>query len=538
MLRRLKRKPINYRAEMLFFSLVPIFIILCFLVILFSKSEYDKVCLRAETKFEKAVQEINLLLVQAVDFSSNVITNQSVETIFFENYVDIEENYRVKTMLDMFFSNYKSVPISKTDFCIYHNNYSMYRNQYSDYIDSLEPELFDRIKKMKISDLLWEETDKFFSLYKYYEKEDIILITKYNFRKEDISSILNKFNTLSNDGYDYRNKIVIDGKRENHDFFVEKTLTNGKNITLYIPDELQRYIYVRTSVYFLLIFCFIVLSSFFLSGIYVNEKRASMYAFVNDISKNKESISRANSSLKKKDVLYPVYKRILDLIEDIDRFHSINNKITEEKKLIEIKYVQSKFNPHLLYNTLSVLKWKCIKYDKTLADIIDSMADYYRACISESPGSITVEDEINLVKKYIGIMEFTHERKYPLEIDVNNEILSFLTVRHLLQPFVENAILHGIQQNKDGFILIEGKEDERYIILKVSDNGKGISEQRIKEIESLHYFSAYRSYGIKNTQERIKIFHGEDSSIKINSTEGQGTCVTIMLQKPDTEQTM
>ena len=99
----------------------------------------------------------------------------------------------------------------------------------------------------------------------------------------------------------------------------------------------------------------------------MKEKQESMYTFVNDLSNNEITIKQANSLLNKKDALYPVYKKILDLLENINDSHLRNNKIMEEKKAIEIKYLQSKFNPHLLYNTLSVLKWKCIKYDKTLA---------------------------------------------------------------------------------------------------------------------------------------------------------------------------
>ncbi len=531
MFKRIKIKPMNYRAEMLFFSLAPIFIILCLLAIFFSKNEYDKVCLRAEAKFEKAVQEINLLLVQAVDFSNNVITNQNIETIIFDSYDELENHYKIKTMLDMFFSNYKSAPVSKTDFCIYHNNYSMYRNQYLNYIDALDPALYEKLKNMKISDLLWDESDQFFSLYKYYAKDNNIMVTKYNFKKDDIIFILNKFDAFNNDGYAYKNEIMLDRENKKEGYFKEKTLTNGKTIVLLVPDEIKRNIYMHMSGNFLFIFLLVVLSGFFLSGIYVKEKQESMYAFVNDLSENKISISQANASLSKKDVLYPVYKKILNLLEDINEFHLSNNKIMEEKRQIEIKYLQSKFNPHLLYNTLSVLKWKCIKYDKSLADTIDSMADYYRACISGSSDSIMVKDEITLVRKYIEIMEFIHERKYPLTVDINHRIMSFYTVRHLLQPFVENAILHGIQQKEDGFITITGEEDEKFVIIRVSDNGKGIPEQRIKEIESLHYFSAYKSYGIKNTQERIKIFHGEKSYIQISSPDGQGTCITLVLQK-------
>lgn len=531
MFKRLRIKPINYRTEMLFFSLAPIFIILCLVAVLFSKNEYDKVCSRAEAKFEKAVQEINLLLVQAVDFSNNVITNQNIETILFESYNGMEEHYRIKTMLDMFFSNYKSVPVSRTDFCIYHNNYSMYRNQYLNYIDALEPELFERIKRMKISDLLWEENDKFFSLYKYYNKDNIIMVTQYNFKKDDIKFILNKFDAFSNEGYNYKNEITVGETVKKGGYSAKKTLTNGKTITMHIPNDIKRDIYMHMSAYFLSVFLLVVLSGFFLSSIYVKEKQESMYTFVNDLSNNEITIKQANSLLNKKDALYPVYKKILDLLENINDSHLRNNKIMEEKKAIEIKYLQSKFNPHLLYNTLSVLKWKCIKYDKTLAGTIDSMADYYRACISGLSDSVMIKDEIELVRKYIEIMEFIHERKYPLEVDISSKVMSFYTVKHLLQPFVENAILHGIQQNDGGFISITGEENESFVILKVKDNGKGITDQRIREIESMNYFSAYKSYGIKNTQERIKIFHGKESHIKISSSEGEGTCITIVLQK-------
>ena len=533
MIKRTKRKPVNYRIGIMFFSLVPVFVILCLLVILFSNSEYDRACLKAESKFEKAVQEVNLTLVQGVDFSNNIITNHNIESIFFESYDSVSENYEAKTMMDMFFYNYKSNPSNKVHFCIYHNNYSMYRNQYSDYISSLDKDFFNKLEKMKDSDFLWTDTEKFFFVYKYRKTGETILITEYGIEKEEIDSIIKKFDVLNNDGYNYQNEIIIEGAEETHDFYISKTLVNGKTINLHIPDEIQRYIYVRNLIYFILAFIFIVLFVFWISGIHVKEKRANVYKFVENLLENKVSIYQANSFLDKKDVLYPVYQKILELLEDINKIHLKNSKITEEKNLIEIKYVQSKFNPHLLYNTLSVLKWKCIKYDKTLAETIDSMADYYRACISESSDSITITEEIQLVKKYIGILEFTHEREYPLHVEISEDVLSFTTVKHIIQPFVENAILHGIQHKKDGFIHITGEEKGDFIILRVCDNGRGMTPQKIQEIESLNYFSAYKSYGIKNTQERIKIFHGEKSEIKIESKENEGTCITIMLQKSD-----
>ena len=164
-----------------------------------------------------------------------------------------------------------------------------------------------------------------------------------------------------------------------------------------------------------------------------------------------------------------------------------------------------------------------------LATTIDSMVDYYRACISSYDEVVTLSEEISLVEKYITLIEFTHEQQYKHEFHIQDELRGFRTIKHLLQPFAENAILHGIQQIPDGYIKISAEIVDGFAVITIKDNGMGISGETLKSIKEENYFSKYKSYGIKNTRARIGFFHGPESKIDIESTEGKGTVVTISL---------
>ena len=212
----------------------------------------------------------------------------------------------------------------------------------------------------------------------------------------------------------------------------------------------------------------------FLSGIFIALQKSKLSGFIDELAGKTSSADLLNTPLDTKDVLFPVYQKIIQLISDVNNLHERNSQIMTEKNMIELKYIQSQFNPHLLYNTLGVLKWKCIKQSPALADVIDSMADYYRACIGGYDEIVTFSEELNLIQKYIALMEFTHERSYPTDYRIEKELLDFRMPKHLLQPFVENAILHGIQQKPSGYLQIEAKKENDYVVFKVIDNGNGI----------------------------------------------------------------
>lgn len=525
----LKQRPFNMRKGLLIFSLVPISIIMCIVVILISNSQIQKISSTAENKFTRATQEINAIVDRAVNFSNNVIANPDIADLFKKRYSNVDENFKAATTLNMFFTNYYEKVNTEPSITIYHSNSSMYQSMFSKHIKNLDASLVNILKKQPTTNILWTETKTDFNAYKAYNENDFILITEYKISKEDIKSILKRFDVYTNDKYNKKNKIQLTKNPIENQFTICRPLGNERYINLFFPKGIKNTIYTRNFVILLTIYALIALIIIISSGFFSNYQKEKLTDFIDGLDVNSDLSELAHMSLDSKDVLFPVYRKILQLITDVNDLNEKTNRIAHEKNMIELKYTQSQFNPHLLYNTLGVFKWKCFKQDPILATTIDSMVDYYRACISSHDEIVSLDEEISLVEKYIRLIEFTHEQDYKYEFDIEDKIKNFKTIKHLLQPFVENAILHGIQQIPDGYIKICAKTIDENVVITISDNGMGISEENLKAIHEENYFSKYKSYGIKNTRARIGFFHGPNSGIDIESNEGKGTKVTISL---------
>ena len=529
MITNLKTRVLNIKSGLLLFSLVPTFILMLFISLTFSNLQYQKTLSQAENKLSKATQEINTTLDQAMQFSIKAISNPSLISIFEQNYEDMNSNYQSAHFLEMFFSNYfDTYSDSQNNIVFYHNNYTMYRSAFSRYIDSLDHDLLSQFQSFDLSDMLWLENDTDFLFYKATNSSDFTLVSEYTVPKHTMNIIVEKFDVLVNEGHTIKNEFALSPVPvENDRNEYSQPLLNGRYINLYVPNALKHRIYFTNFFLFGLIYIAIALLMFLFSNLFANRFKYKMSKFIDSIAKSNDLSDISNMSHDRDDVLSPVYNKLLELISNINELHAQYNEITAEKNLIELKYIQSKFNPHLLYNTLSVLKWNCIN-DENMSKCIDTMVDYYRAC-TNATDVVSLADEIDLVKKYIALVEFAYAREYKVIFDIDKTLLEFKTMKHILQPFVENAILHGISEASDGYILVKAYSEDMHIILKVIDNGNCITPERLAELKKPDYFSEYKSFGIKNTTERLKLMHGENSSITVESTLSETTCITIKI---------
>ncbi len=219
-----------------------------------------------------------------------------------------------------------------------------------------------------------------------------------------------------------------------------------------------------------------------------------------------------------------------------DRFVSMLNKIREgyervlehekERKTHELELLQSQINPHFLYNTLSTLKWNC--KDGKMAAVIDSMVLYYRLALNRGDTVVKVSEEMKLVEEYLKIQRYTYESDFAFTFDVDERVMESLTIRHLLQPIVENALMHGIKgRDSGGMIELSGRLEEGIITFTVRDNGVGMPEERLRQLLCGEYRSSMGGYGIRNVKRRISLFYGPQSAFTLSSEPGKGTTAVI-----------
>lgn len=198
----------------------------------------------------------------------------------------------------------------------------------------------------------------------------------------------------------------------------------------------------------------------------------------------------------------------------------------------ELKALQAQINPHFLYNTLDAIAWMCEDgRSEEAEEMVNALARLFRISISKGHELIPVAKEVEHAKSYLKIENFRYKNQFTYSFDVQEECLSYFCNKITLQPIIENAIYHGVNQMVDeGEIQIRIFMDQQDIVFQIEDNGIGMTEEQCSEI--LHHESSDRvGIGIKNVNDRIKIYFGDAYGLSIMSELDEGTCVTIRIPK-------
>ena len=219
--------------------------------------------------------------------------------------------------------------------------------------------------------------------------------------------------------------------------------------------------------------------------------------------------------------------RIKELMEDIVAEH-------ESKRKSEFDTLQSQINPHFLYNTLDIIVWMIENEQKQEAvKVVTAMARFFRISLSKGKSIIPVKDELEHVRNYLMIQQRRFKNKFTYEIEADKEVLNLASLKLMLQPLVENAIYHGMEfMDGDGEIHVKAWKEEEDLWLEIQDNGLGMTQERVKNLlsEKTHVSSKRGSgIGVKNVNERIRLYFGDDYGLVIESEPDEGTIIKIHL---------
>lgn len=208
-------------------------------------------------------------------------------------------------------------------------------------------------------------------------------------------------------------------------------------------------------------------------------------------------------------------------------------KSGKEVKNAELKALQAQINPHFLYNTLDMINWMSLKnMNKEISEAVKSLAKFYKLSLNKGKDIIALRDELAHVSLYVQIQNMRYSDRINLHLDIDDALYDYSILKITLQPIVENSILHGIlgKGSDEGIILISGKIEGDELILSVQDDGIGIPSNIIDKIFSGDLDSKKGSgYGLKNINQRIKLFYGEKYGLSFKSEIGKGTTVEIRI---------
>lgn len=216
----------------------------------------------------------------------------------------------------------------------------------------------------------------------------------------------------------------------------------------------------------------------------------------------------------------------------------INEKeLLNEQQVMEFKMLASQINPHFLYNTLETIRMKAFTAgDKEVATAIKLLGKSMRYVL-ENTGTVftTLDRELDYIDTYVKIqkLRFGERVNYMLEVAEDIVLSDYKILPLLLQPIVENAILHGLEDSDgNGRIIVKVSADEEHLHIVIQDNGKGMSEEELERVRAklqIKNPELKTSIGLYNINERIKLCYGETYGIQIESAPGEGTKVTLML---------
>lgn len=210
------------------------------------------------------------------------------------------------------------------------------------------------------------------------------------------------------------------------------------------------------------------------------------------------------------------------------------------QKTAELGELQSKFNPHFLYNTLEVIRAQ-IQEDgnKEAGQMIMLLARIFRSFMSSKP-FITIQEEIAFCNTYLELFRLRYPDRIRIEFDMETSVMGYGIIRNLLQPIIENYFIHGYDPSKkENLITVSGRPEDEAIVLTIADNGLGISPEDLERIRGeLNGESQFdnMSYGLKNINDRIRIFYGPAYGISMQSTLDSGTIVTMRIRKMSWEE--
>lgn len=236
-------------------------------------------------------------------------------------------------------------------------------------------------------------------------------------------------------------------------------------------------------------------------------------------SKRKDEIGRLIISFnymvgKIRQLIYEVYQKKL------------------EQKNAEIRALQAQINPHFLYNTLDSINWMLIERDEQdISDVVISLGEILRYAIGGGSHVVPLRDEMHYIESYLCIQKNRLEERLNYRWEVDEDALDFSVPRLILQPIVENAVIHGIEPLKEGgTITVRAWMEGETLLLQITDNGKGMTQAELEELKKkIAGKNDTGNIGMRNIRRRIELTYGEKQAMEIRSNQGEGTAVTLRM---------
>lgn len=234
------------------------------------------------------------------------------------------------------------------------------------------------------------------------------------------------------------------------------------------------------------------------------------------------------------------------MIEKIEQLIEQLKEKDEEKRVLELQALQAQINPHFLYNTLASIRFQIeMGMEEKAEESLIALVKLLKRTFSDYRKLIPIKEELQALENYLVLMENRYQNTFEWKIEVDEEVMECLIPRISIQPLVENSISHGFSEKEGmGHIMIVGKRKDDTIVIRVLDDGEGANVEKIRQIldepSGNKRKEQVSSIGLKNVQERLQLFFGEEYGLKVIQMDNGGLCMEVCLpmQKQMEEESM
>lgn len=380
---------------------------------------------------------------------------------------------------------------------------------------------------------------------------------------------------FKNNGNDADNKVfIIDdkgivissdekaaiGRTLSDEFYIKNILVNSKNnfiteisgkktIINYSSIELTKWKLVKMNSYdvffrdlikdrnknlvliFIISLIFLIVTTLIVFGITKPIKMLKQtMKFVEDGDLNTRANIKGNDEIAQ---LGTGFNSMLSYIKEL--IENIQDKQKKEEEL-KLEVLQAQINPHFLFNTLNTIKWTAvISQANNVASMIEALGRILEMSVKDMNKLITIKEELENLKSYLMLQKARYNQRFTESIFIDANIMNLKIPRLILQPIVENSIVHGLKEDKVGDlkITITGEKINGMMVLNVEDDGAGIEKERLEEIhedyKNKNNRNRFGRIGLQNVHRRIELLFGEPYGIKISSELQIGTNIEILL---------
>lgn len=324
---------------------------------------------------------------------------------------------------------------------------------------------------------------------------------------------------------------VIDKEK----YYVNKKEIYYSNLVLYTISSVGYVVdnFIDKMIYIVIFFFTILAAMYYAAKIIAEKKTKVIEEIVKAIENIKTGDLETRLNVETNDEFGIIADSYNEMLLNIKKLIEINKEEAKHSAVMEIKQLESQFNPHFLFNTLEMLRYT-IKYDTSVADkIIINISSLLRFSIENKSSEVSLQRDLLYTKNYLDIQKYRFGENFDYEIKAEESLENYYVPKLIIQPVIENAIKHGYTQVEKMIIYIRVKTVKEKLIISVYNNGKEIEKEILDEIrEKLKNKKAeeFKNHiGLYNIFRRIQLMYGEKYGLRILSRKNRGTSVRVSL---------